>query len=100
MVEAVKNTNTTFNMDAALEAAKSVQKRCSSSKFDTEAVLSIIKALGGATPAQVCAAYNAGYNTELKTKVFSDWLWGQEKKGRLSKVDHTYSVVEEAVLAA
>ncbi len=99
MTNTVNNTNTTFDINAALEAAKSVQKRCSSSKFDVEAVLSIIRALGGATPAQVCAAYNAGYNTELKTKVFSDWLWGQEKKGRLSKVDHVYSVVEETVLA-
>lgn len=99
MTNTVKNVNTTFDMNAALEAAKSVQKRCSSSKFEVEAVLDIIRALGGATPAQICAAYNAGYKTDLKTKVFSDWLWGQEKKGRLSKVDHVYSIAEEAVLA-
>lgn len=88
------NTNMTFDLTKALEAAKTVvvKKQCSSSKFDVKAVLDILEAIGGATPAQVCAAYNAGYNTELKSKVFCDWLWLQAKRGILVKEDGIYKV--------
>jgi hypothetical protein len=85
-----------FDMNAALEAAKAVivKKQCSSSKFEVKAVLDILKAMGGATPSQVCAAYNAGYGTELKSKAFCDWLWLQAKRGILVKEDGIYKVAE------
>lgn len=90
--------NKVFDMEKALEAAKNVAvKQGSSSKFEVKAVLDIVKALGGATPSQVCAAYNAGYGTELKSKVFCDWLWQQVKRGKLTKEDGLYKVKEEVL---
>lgn len=89
-----------FDMNKALEAAKQVvvKKQCSSSKFDVATVFEIVKALGGATPAQVCAAYNAGCGTELKSKVFCDWLWLQEKRGILAKKDGLYMMSDAAAV--
>ncbi len=96
------NMTKEFDMNAALEAAKTVvvKKQCSSSKFEVKAVLDIIKAMGGATPAQVCAAYNAGYGTELKSKVFCDWLWLQAKRGILTKQDGLYMMSDAATVAS
>ena len=64
-------------------------------------MLDILRELGEATPAQVSVAYNAGYNTNIKSKVFSDWLWQQEKKHRLTKnaERHTYSLNSDASVA-
>lgn len=97
-----QNKALVFNMTVAMAAVKQMpQKQGSSSRFDTQAVLDILKELGEATPAQVSVAYNAGYGTDIKSKVFSDWLWQQEKKHRLTKnaERHTYSLNSDASVA-